>query len=55
MTRALAQPSWLATPMSVAARRATSRIVGSSANASRPMMVALRFGSSAMSSKPGWM
>jgi hypothetical protein len=26
MTRALAHPSWFATPMSVAARRATSRI-----------------------------
>ncbi len=55
MTRAQAQPSWFATPMSVAARSATSRSVSSLANASGPMIVALRFGSSAISSRPGWM
>jgi hypothetical protein len=55
MTRALAQPSWLATPTSSAARSATSRSVASLANASRPMIEALRFGSSAISSRPGWM
>ncbi|MNN17587.1 hypothetical protein D3C81_1307800 [compost metagenome] len=41
--------------MSLASRSAASRMVSSLAKVPRPMMLALRFGSSEISSRPGWM
>ncbi|MCY1187141.1 hypothetical protein D3C81_1228950 [compost metagenome] len=55
MVRAQTQPFWLIAPMSEARRTAASRMLSSLAKVSLPMMLALRFGSREISSRPGWM